>query len=223
MLEFALAMVVFLAAHALPAASGLRGLLIARIGHRSYVALYSAVSLITIAWVIFAAANAPYIELWPPSRATTLVPLVAMLPACLLLAAGALRPNPLSVSFAGGRTPAAAPGILSLTRHPLLWAFFLWAASHLVANGDVVSLVLFGALAAFSLSGMPRLERRARQRLSTKDLAAALAIAQGPWPARLRRAASLRSVLELLAGLLLYGLFLHLHETVIGLDPLGAL
>ena len=146
-----------------------------------------------------------------------------MLPACLLFAAGTLRPNPLSVSFVGGRTPASAPGILAVTRHPLLWGFFLWAASHLVANGDLVSLILFGALAVFSLSGMPRLESRARQRLATKDLAAALAIAQGPLAARMRRAASLRTALELLAGLLLYGLFLHFHEAVIGLDPLGAL
>ncbi|HIC80377.1 MAG TPA: NnrU family protein [Kiloniellaceae bacterium] len=222
MIEFALAILVFLGAHVLPAATGLRGTLIERMGRRLYVAAYSLVSLATIAWVIVAAGKAPYIELWPPGAAAARITFLAMIPASLLLAGAVLRPNPLSVSFRGGMTDRHSPGLLALTRHPILWAFFFWAAGHLVANGDVVSVVLFGALAAFSLMGMRRLEKRARQRLSAEDLEAAMAVAGGPFAARLRRAASLRTGLELLAGLLLYGFFLHVHEAVIGVDPLAA-
>ncbi|WP_299618461.1 NnrU family protein [Pelagibius sp.] len=223
MIEFGLSILVFLAAHIAPAATGLRGYLIERIGRRAYLAVYSLVSLATIAWVIAAAVAAPYIEVWPPSGVAALVPVVAMLPACLLMAGAVLRPNPLSVAFAGGMTDPRAPGVLALTRHPILWAFFLWAGSHAVANGDLVALILFGALAAFSLSGMRRLERRAAGRLSADDLAAARAIARGPVLDRLRHLATLRAAFEALIGLLLYGGLLLLHGPVIGVEPLAAL
>jgi len=221
MTEFLLAVLVFLLAHVLPTATGLRGSLIARVGRPAYLAGYSLLSLAAIAWVIAAALRAPYIELWPAGRLTALVPLVAMLPACILLAAAAATPNPLSVTFRAGLPDPGRPGLATLLRHPLLWAFFLWAASHLVANGDLVSLILFASLAVFSLLGMKRLESRARQRLSPHDYAAALAATGGGPAARLKRVASLRSLIEVFAGLTLYAVFLSLHALVIGVAPLA--
>ncbi|MGD1877169.1 MAG: NnrU family protein [Kiloniellaceae bacterium] len=225
MLEFLLAILIFLAAHVVPAATGLRARLIARFGRRAYLALYSLVSLATLAWVIWAALTAPYIELWAPSRAAALVPLALMLPAAILLVAAAFQPAPLSVSFRAGlpdtRPATGRAGLASLLRHPLLWAFFLWAASHLVANGDLVSVILFASLAAFSLAGMGRLERRARQRLSVVDHAAATAFYGASFGARLKRLAICRVLLEIVVGGLLYAAALHLHGPVIGVDPLA--
>jgi uncharacterized membrane protein len=220
MIEFGLAILAFFAAHILPAATGLRAAAVARFGHRPYVAIYSLVSLAAIAWVIVAARGAPYIALWSPGPATALVPLIAMLPAALLFVAGAATPNPLSVSFRSGLPKADATGLARLLRHPILWAFFLWAGSHLVANGDLVSVILFGALALFSLAGMKRLERRARARLSEADFAAARAFTGGGAGRRLRLALSRRGLLEALAGLAVYAALLHLHGPVIGVDPL---
>jgi uncharacterized membrane protein len=31
-------------------------------------------------------------------------------------------------------------------RHPMLWGFFLWAVAHLLVNGDLASIILFGGL-----------------------------------------------------------------------------
>lgn len=221
MIEFFLAIAVFLAAHVLPAATGLRALLIGKIGRPAYLALYSLASLATIVWVIAAALAAPYLELWPPSPVTALVPLVAMVPASVLIAGALWQPSPLSVSFRGGLPAAGRAGLVAQVRHPLLWGFFLWAAGHLVANGDLVSLVLFGSLAVFSLAGMKRLERRARERLPAADLAAAEALTRGGFTARLKRIAPLFGLLDLLLGGLLYAGLLHLHAPVIGLDPLA--
>jgi len=225
MIEFFAAIAIFLAAHVLPAATGLRALLIAKLGRPVYLGLYSLVSLATIAWVIAAALAAPYIELWPPSRATALVPLVAMLPASILLAGALWQPSPLSVSFRGGPADPheshGRAGLVTQLRHPLLWAFFLWAASHLVANGDLVSLILFGSLAVFSLAGMKRMEGRARQRLSASEVAAAEALTSGGPLTRLRRVAPLRGLLDLVLGVVVYGAVLHLHEPVIGIAPLA--
>ncbi len=223
MLEFALALSVFLAAHALPRITGLRDRLIGRFGRAPYLAGYSALSIALVVWLISAAWRAPYLPLWQPSAATAAVPLIVMLPVCLLFAGAAFRPNPLSVSFLGGDTDPEKPGVLALTRHPMLWGFFLWSASHATANGDVVGTIMFGGLAAFSLLGMRILEKRARQRMSPESWERATAIASGALPTRLRRAASPRTALEALAGMAIYGLLLWLHPILFGVDPLALL
>jgi len=221
MLEFALALSVFLAAHALPRTTGLRDRLIGRFGRAPYLAGYSALSIALLAWLISAAWRAPYVPLWHPSAATAAVPLIAMLPACLLIAGAALRPNPLSVSFVGGDTDPDNPGILAVTRHPILWGFFLWSAGHAAANGDVVGTLMFGGLASFSLAGMRILENRARQRMSSEGWARATAIASGLLTARLRRAASSQTAIEALAGVAFYALLLWVHPVLFGVDPLA--
>mgnify|MGYP002625717770 CR=1 FL=1 len=220
MTQFFLAIAVFLTAHVAPAATGLRGFLIARLGRRSYLLGYSLVSLACIAWVIAAALAAPSVELWAPSRTGALVPLAAMLPACILLAGGLWQPSPLSVTFRSGLPDPRKAGLVARIRHPFLWAFFLWSASHLVANGDLVSVILFASLALVSLAGMKRLEERARTRLPEADYEAAAALSSGGPLARFNGLAKGRALAEGLAGLLLYEALLHLHGPVIGIDPL---
>ncbi|MDF2233828.1 NnrU family protein [Albimonas sp. CAU 1670] len=213
--EFALAFAVFLAAHVLPAATGLRAAAVARVGRGRWVLGYSLLSIALLAWLISAALRAPYVELWAPSRPLALVALAVMPLACMLLAAGAARANPVSVSFRGGPVDAARPGVLALTRHPILWAFALWGGAHALANGDLVSVTLFGGFALFALVGMRGLERRARRRGET----AGFAPARGPLGARLRRAASPRLAAEAALGLALYALLLALHGPALGVAP----
>ncbi len=221
MIEFLVALAVFLAAHVLPAATGLRARLITRFGRTVYVAGYVVVSLATLVWLISAALRAPYIGLWPTGPVTALVPFIAMLPACILAAGAATRPNPISVTFVAGPTDFEKPGVLALVRHPILWAFFLWAASHAIANGDLVALILFGGFALFSLAGMGRLQRRAKKAMTAEDFAVAMALSRGAVSGRVRRAFSPRMAIELIAGVVLYGVFLALHGPVIGIYPLA--
>lgn len=223
MFEFALALIVFLAAHVLPRKTGLRDVLIAKLGRGPYIAGYAILSLALLAWLIAAAWRAPVIPLWSASPVTAALAVAAMLPACVLFLAGALRPNPLSVSFMGGETDPVRPGLLALTHHPILWAFLLWSGGHLLANGDLVAVILFGGFALFSLIGMRVFERRTRARLDPEVLARAAAISQGPLVERLRRALSWRTLLELAAALALYVALLHAHPVVIGVDPLALL
>ena len=52
-------------------------------------------------------------------------------------------------------SPAPQKGrLLAGMRHPMLTGFFLWAVAHILVNGDVPSLVLFGGLAVWAIVEM---------------------------------------------------------------------
>ena len=228
MTEFLIAIAVFVVAHVVPPAPPVRQRLIALFGRRAYMAGYSLLSLGLIAWIIAAAHRAPYVPLWTPAPWQTLVPIVVMPLAAWLLVAGLAEANPLSISLRGGDATEPGPAV-AVTRHPVLWAFLLWAASHMVPNGDVVSLILFGGMAILALAGLAVVDRRARRRLGEerwKNLAATTSVvpfvALATGRARLR--ASLRFGLSLVAAAALYLWFLlQGHIWLIGVDPLGLL
>jgi uncharacterized membrane protein len=175
--EFLASLAVFLAAHAIPPHPRLRPKLVAWLGRRIYLAAYSALSLVLLAWLVSAASRAPYVALWAPAAwqahlAVALMPLAAW-----LLVAGLAEATPLSLSLtAPPQSPESwRPGpAASVTRHPVLAGFLIWALAHLVANGHLVALILFGAFVALSLGGMALLDRRAQRRLG-RDLWESLA------------------------------------------------
>ncbi|GGH30645.1 Uncharacterized membrane protein [Cribrihabitans marinus] len=214
--EFSLALAVFLLSHAVPVRPPVRPWLIARLGTR-YFAAYSALSLAVLGWLILAAARAPYVEVIPPWPALRWLPLLVMPVVCLLAAGGMAIRNPLS--FGGmGRRPfdPAQPGLLALTRHPLLLAAFLWALSHLLANGSLAHVLLFGLFAGFSVIGMALIDRRKRREMGAE------------WDRLARRTARFDPAARgwvpgagiWLAAAALYLLLLAAHPLVIGLSPL---
>lgn len=165
MSRYAVAYLLFLAAHAVPGIPGLRTRLIAGVGRRAYLTGYSLLSLALLVFLIASALAAPSWSLWPGSPARALVPVIVMPFASILFVGGALTPNPFSISFRIRGFDPQRPGMVAVTRHPILWAFLLWSGSHVIANGDVVAVSLFGGLALYSLAGMWLVERRARTRL----------------------------------------------------------
>ena len=93
------------------------------------------------------------------------VPLFAMPFAVLLVVGGYTQANPTAVMqpmAAASRHPA--PGILTITRHPVMWGIALWAISHIPPNGDAASLILFGGLAILALGGTLALDAKRRTR-----------------------------------------------------------
>ena len=225
MTELVFAVFVFLATHAIPAAKPVRAALVGRLGERVYLVAYSVLSLATLVWLGAAYARAPYLEIWPPAAWTRWLPLLVMPFACVFFVAALVSHNPLSISGRSSGFDPARPGIVAITRHPLIWAFVLWAAAHIPANGDVASLILFGLLLALSLAGLPSLDAKRRASLGEerwRHLARAtsgfpfVAIISGR--ARLR----LRDIgpWPIIGGLLLYVLLILLHAPLIGVSPL---
>jgi uncharacterized membrane protein len=218
MVEFLTSLTIFILAHSLPEPTGLRTRMIDRIGKKSYFAGFSILSTILLIWLIWSALRAPYVSLWLPSQFTSLIPVILMLPASILFTTSILRPNSLSLAFI--QQPIfAATDVTVLLKHPLLWSFFLWALSHTIANGDLVGVIMFGGLAIFSLVGMRIFEHRAKRTLSQIDFSIASNKTIGPIIPRLGHTINLIVITEVIAGILLYVIVLHLHEPVIGVDP----
>lgn len=166
MTELILAFVLFLALHSIPARPAVRAKLIAHLGHKAYIALYSAASLAVLAWLFHAALDTDYIELWAPAPWQAWITLVFAPIGIFLVLAGLFSPNPYSITFRGASEPEGA--IVAVTRHPVLWGFLLWSLSHVAPNGDLRSLLVFGGFALFSAGGLLMLERRAQKRMAAQ-------------------------------------------------------
>lgn len=162
MSQLYLSLIAFLLLHSVPALPPVRAGIIAAIGRKTYMVLYSAVSTLLLAWVFHAALNTPYVELWEPTGSHAMVTLVLAPLGMFLVLAGLLSPNPASVTLRHAGQPGA---IAVITRHPVLWGFLLWSGGHLIANGDLRSLILFGGLGLFSAAGFLMLDKRARRRM----------------------------------------------------------
>lgn len=212
MLHLSLAVSAFLVSHMIPAVPAVRTRLIGLFGWRGYLAGYSALSLLVLGWVVVAYAQAPYVEVWAYDPALRWVPILLMPVACVLLVAGLVRPNPLSVSLWRGRglEDGQAAGLFGVLRHPVPWAFALWAGAHLAPNGDAASVVLFGLLLVLSVGGMHGLDAKRRRVLGG-----------AVWGSLASRRVNVSGaeVAGALGGLVLYGLFAVLHEAVIGIAP----
>lgn len=164
-IEFALSLIAFLGSHIIPIRFKSR--LTALLGRRGYLILYSLLSLVLLFWLISASGRAPFIELWAqPAWSRWLVNL-AMPVAFLLGATGGLA------------------GVLT--------GFALWSGAHLIANGDLAHVILFGMLLAYSAAGLARLRPKLRLR---------------PTP------------LRLLIGAALWAALYHLHPIITGASPL---
>jgi uncharacterized membrane protein len=136
-------LVVFLGLHLLPTVSDLREKLVGRLGENGYKALFSALSIAGLVLLVYGFAKAPVIQVWSPPGWTRWVAIVLMLPAFIFLVA------------------AYVPGkIKSRLKQPFLVAIKTWALAHLIANGDLASIILFGSFLAYAVYDRITLKRR---------------------------------------------------------------
>lgn len=209
--EFALAFAAFFLSHSIPLRPPIRAALRRRLGAGGFGLIYSVLSLVVLGWLIAAAGRAPFVEVWPRAGWQTHATLALMLPVCLLLGLSIGRANPLS--FGGPQTgfDPDRPGIVRLVRHPVLAALAFWAVAHLLPNGDLAHVLLFGTFALFALLGRRLVDRRKRRELGAD------------WEALRRRSRQAPLALELhrlMAGIALYAGLIAAHPLVIGVSPL---
>jgi uncharacterized membrane protein len=146
----------FLATHFV-SSTPLRAKLAGAMGEWPYRGLYSVIAVLTFGWMIWAYAAAPHALLW---RGPNAIPYVVMPLAFVLLACGYWR-NPTMVGAEKLlKSEEPARGIIRITRHPLMWAVMLWAASHMAARGELKALVFFGGLLVLAALGTALIDRK---------------------------------------------------------------
>lgn len=142
-----LGLLVFLGVHTLTTLRDTRAALIGRLGESGYKGLYSLVSFAGLALIVWGYARyraTGWIDVWYPPVAFRHITLLLMLPAVILVVASYIR----------GR-------IYTTLKHPMLAGIKLWAAAHLLANGDLGSIVLFGSFLAWAVYDRISLKHRA--------------------------------------------------------------
>jgi uncharacterized membrane protein len=161
MTDLLVAALFFLGTHLGIASTPLRAQLVASIGEGPYRLLYSVIAVVAMAWLAHAWSVAPVRMLWTPGPGLRHLPLLVMPFSCLLLVCAASRRNPTALGQAPDPDSAEpARGIVRVTRHPMMWAVALWAIVHVLANGDLASLLFFGSFAILALVGTVAIDAR---------------------------------------------------------------
>jgi len=158
-----LAALLWIGVHVGIAGTRLRDAIVARIGETPFRGLFSVLSIATIIFLVRAWSLSPTEPIWFTSDWLRWILVVAMLPAFVLFVASVSQPNPTMV---GPPDAAARPprGMTRVTRHPMLWSFAIWAAVHVIGNGDSASIVFFGAFLITALAGMPSIDAKLARR-----------------------------------------------------------
>jgi uncharacterized membrane protein len=211
----------WLALHLGVSGTALRNTIAGRLGERGFRPAFSVAALALLAALCRTYAAAPAFRLWVTPGWLRWVLVAAMLPAFILFVLS-LRHNP---TAAGEETllEEEPHGIQRVTRHPMLNAFAIWAAAHVIGNGDAASAVFFGTFLITAAFGMPLLDHKlaARNPSGWAVLSADTSIL--PFAAILGRrnrfAPSEIGWIGPLIGTLAWALALGLHRTVFGIGP----
>lgn len=164
MLNLIAAAVFFLAIHFGVSGTPLRDQLVRTMGEKVYRGAFSLASLVGLIWLISAYGDAPYVALWGQLLTLKPVAKVLALVAFLFIVIGLATPSPTVAGMEAQLTrDAPARGIVRITRHPFLWGTALWALVHLVINGDLAALILFGSLLLLALGGTASIDRKRRR------------------------------------------------------------
>jgi uncharacterized membrane protein len=146
LLVMILGLVLFFGVHMLTTQRDLRARFIASMGEGGYKIFYSLVSLAglaLIAWGFAGYRATGWIDVWNPPKMFKHIAVGLMLPAVIMVVASYIR----------GR-------IYTTLKHPMLTGVKLWAAAHLLANGDLGSIILFGSFLAWAVFDRISLKHR---------------------------------------------------------------
>lgn len=175
-------MIVFIGIHLVPSFAGFRRRLNEQYGAKRYRVVFSLIALAGLLLIIFGKSQSQFIALWnPPTWGRHAA--LSLMPFSLMLLAASHMPS----------------NIKRITPHPMLWGVILWAALHLLANGDLASLILFGGLGAYAVFDIWSANRRGSHRATVR------------YPLT-------KDALVIAAGLIAYGALLYLHPILFGVS-----
>ena len=138
----------------------LRAPLVARIGEKGFLPLYSLVAFATLGWMILAFRAAPPADLPGSGEVGWIAATLLTIPA-LLLFLGSLRGNPAFPNPGAPKPVTRAPtGVFAVTRHPMMWGFALWALSHIVLWWSWRTIIVGATILLLALVGAHLQDRK---------------------------------------------------------------
>ncbi len=148
MLPLILGLVVFFSVHLVPTQPALKQGLVDRFGETAFKIVFGVIALIGLAAIVYGYHKMQVMPgknpaLWDPPTWTRHIAFLLMLPAMILLVA----------AYVPSR-------IRTAVKHPMLAAIKIWALAHLLVNGDLASLLLFGSFLAFAVYDRISVKRR---------------------------------------------------------------
>lgn len=143
--------VVFMAIHIVPTRVALREKLTRQWGVLGYKGVFSVISLVGFVMLVIGKGRAEFVPVWTPPDVLLMLNKILMLPAMIFLAA-AYVPN----TF-----------IKAKIKHPMLAGVKLWAVGHLLANGDLASIILFGSFLAYAVFDVISAKKRQTAKVPT--------------------------------------------------------
>lgn len=190
MVMLVVGLLLFLGAHSIRVfADGWRTATIARVGEKRWKAIYSVVSIVSLVVLVWGYVRTRnQIPLWDPPDFMRYVTVVLMLPVFVI--------------FVAARVPRNA--IKAKVHHPQVLSVALWGFAHLLSNGYLADVLLFGAFLAWAILSFGA----ARQR----DRAAGTVYPSGT---------AKGTMICVVAGLVIYAVFmLGLHRWLFGASPI---
>ncbi|MGI9414273.1 MAG: NnrU family protein [Hyphomicrobiales bacterium] len=172
-------LIIFFTIHLVPALTGLKRSLIGRLGENGYQGVFSLVSAVGLGLIIWGYTRADFVAAYDPPAWGRHATMLLVLPAFICLAAFNLK----------GR-------IKKTLRHPMLVGIILWGTGHLLANGDMASVLLFGSFVAYAVLDI--LLANAQGRVKTVEVT------------------PVHDLYAVIGGVVVYGVVVLLHPYVIG-------
>ena len=192
MLLLLLGLILFLGVHSVRiVADDWRTRVIAARGPGAWKGLYSLASIAGFALIVvgFGQARLATVALWSPPRWTHDLAGLLTLVAFVLITAAYVPGN----------------GIKARTKDPMILGVKTWALAHLLANGTLADVVLFGSFLAWAVLDFRAARRR---RATSREAASAAPVAGG------------RTVVTIVVGVVAWAAFAFwLHGLLIGVRP----
>ena len=137
-----LGLIIFFAVHLIPMLA-VKDRFINKWGKLPYMGIFSVVSAIGLALIIYGKGSAPFVSVWQPMAGSQWIPVILMLPASILIFLSHVPGN-----------------IKNTLHHPMLMGVALFSIGHLFANGDLASVLLFGSFFIYSVLTIFRLLKK---------------------------------------------------------------
>ncbi|MCH8976711.1 MAG: NnrU family protein [Proteobacteria bacterium] len=158
MLLFILGLIMFFGIHMLPFYPEYRALLIEKIdndmidGEGLYKVIFAVISLLGLIFIGIGKGSMEFIGLWNTPIFFRYITVV-LIPVAFILMVAAYTPN----------------NIKRYVPHPMLTGVIIWGATHMMVNGDVAAIILFGSFVVYSVVAIKLANRRQYDKNSEQD------------------------------------------------------